>query len=172
VTFCNTSSGNIQCGMLHLISYLNKIMHIGFLVNLCSNKVDETISFFYEVRWCVHQFHSDSRAPELHLHLYFNVLLALLISGLSGKNVTFRTPRYVMLAWRLNFLVAKFSHHFRYKFPVLITGSEMDWFVISSHLSHCSGLHKSVWYSKWFFFLHYLSIWFFGLVIISEVMWY
>jgi hypothetical protein len=96
VTFCNTSSGNLQCGRLHLIRHLNKVMHYvdtGFLVNLYSNKVDETISFCYEVRWCIHQFHSDSRTHELHLHLYFNVLLALLISGLSCKNVDFQNSQ-------------------------------------------------------------------------------
>lgn len=60
-----------------------------FLVNLYDNKVDEAHSFCYEVRWCVHQFYSDSRAHELYLLLYCNVLLALLISGLSGKNVDF-----------------------------------------------------------------------------------
>lgn len=64
-----------------------------FLVNLYNNKVDETISFCYEVRWCVHQFHSDSRAHELYLHLYCNVLLVLLISGLSVKNVDFQNSK-------------------------------------------------------------------------------
>jgi hypothetical protein len=64
-----------------------------FLVNLHNNKVDETVSFCYEVRWCVHQFHSDSRAYKLYLHLYCNVLLALLISGLSGKNVDFQNSK-------------------------------------------------------------------------------
>jgi hypothetical protein len=61
-----------------------------FLVNLHNNKVDETISFRYEVRRCVHQFYADARAHELYLHLYCNVLLALLISGLIGKNVDFQ----------------------------------------------------------------------------------
>jgi hypothetical protein len=64
-----------------------------FLVNLHNNKVDETISFCYEVRWCVRQFHSDFRAHELCLHLYCSVLLALLISGLSGKNVDFQNSK-------------------------------------------------------------------------------
>lgn len=46
-----------------------------FLVNLYNIKVDETFSVCYEVRWCVHQFHSDSRAHELYLHLYYNDFL-------------------------------------------------------------------------------------------------
>jgi len=86
----------MQCCRLHLVSYLNKIMHFidtDFLVNLYGNKVGETISFCYEVRWCVHQFHSGSRARELYLHLYCNVLLALLISGLSGKNIDFQNSK-------------------------------------------------------------------------------